>query len=115
MDSTTHLISERELKLMKKSAFLINTARGKIVDEAALVSALREGEIKAAAADVIEDETTEQSLLFDLENTIITPHSAFVSEDSFYTARKMALRQLVQRLSNNKRPTTLVNPEVKIR
>lgn len=112
LDSTTHLISERELKKMKKSSFLINTARGKVVDETALVKALKEGEIKAAAVDVIEDETTETSPLFALDNTIITPHSAFVSEDSFYNARKIALEQLVQRLSKNQKPEHLVNPNV---
>lgn len=111
-DSTTHLISERELKMMKKSAFLINTARGKVVDEAALVKALKEDEIKAAAVDVIEDVENEKSSLFALENTIITPHSAFVSEDSFYNARKVALEQLVQRLSKNQWPSHLVNPDV---
>ncbi|GEB76315.1 C-terminal binding protein [Sporolactobacillus inulinus] len=112
MDTTHHLISERELKLMKKSAFLINTARGKVVDEAALVKALEDGDIQAAALDVIEDEDTEQSRLFTLENTVITPHAAFVSEDSFYAARKMTLEQLVQRLSADQRPTHLVNPGV---
>ncbi|MDF2909710.1 MAG: C-terminal binding protein [Sporolactobacillus laevolacticus] len=112
LDSTTHLISERELKKMKKSSFLINTARGKVVDETALIKALKEGEIKAAAVDVIEDETTETSPLFALDNTIITPHSAFVSEDSFYNARKIALKQLVQRLSKSQKPEHLVNPGV---
>ncbi|WP_100486919.1 C-terminal binding protein [Sporolactobacillus pectinivorans] len=112
MDTTMHLISERELKLMKKSAFLINTARGKVVDEKSLVKALKTGEIKAAAVDVIEDEITEKSDLFTLENTIITPHSAFVSEDSFYNARKMTLEQLIQRLSKNQKPSHLVNPSV---
>jgi D-3-phosphoglycerate dehydrogenase len=112
LDSTTHLISERELRKMKKSSFLINTARGKVVDETALVKALKEGEIKAAAVDVIEDETTETSPLFALDNTIITPHSAFVSEDSFYNARKIALEQLVQRLSKDQKPEHLVNPGV---
>ncbi|TGA99912.1 C-terminal binding protein [Sporolactobacillus shoreae] len=111
-DSTTHLIAERELKMMKKSAFLINTARGKVVDEKALVKALNNSEIKAAAVDVIEDETTEESPLFALDNTIITPHAAFVSEDSFYNARKIALEQLVQRLSKNQRPSHLVNQDV---
>ncbi|SFG79999.1 C-terminal binding protein [Sporolactobacillus nakayamae] len=112
LESTTHLISERELKLMKKDAFLVNTARGKVVDEAALAKALKAGEIKAAAVDVIEDEARENSPLFALENTIITPHSAFVSEDSFYDARKTTLEQLVQRLSKNEKPANLVNRDV---
>nr|WP_238537697.1 NAD(P)-dependent oxidoreductase [Sporolactobacillus vineae] len=105
-------MSERELKMMKKSAFLINTARGKVVDEKALAKALTNHEIKAAAVDVIEDETTEESPLFALDNTMITPHAAFVSEDSFYNARKIALEQLVQHLSKNQRPSHLVNQNV---
>lgn len=112
MSSTTHLISLRELKLMKKDAFLINTARGKVVDEAALAKALTEGEIRAAAVDVIEDEEAESSPLFALENTIITPHSAFISEDSFYDARKTTLEQLVQRLSKNQKPSNTINLNV---
>ena len=115
MESTTHLISENELKLMKKSAYLINTARGKIVDEKALVKALKEGWIKGAAIDVIEDEESEQSALFKLDNTIITPHAAFMSEDSFYEAKKRCLMQLVLRLAKNERPESLVNKELKIK
>lgn len=115
MESTTHLISEKELKLMKESAYLINTARGKVVDEVALVKALKEGWIKGAAVDVIEDEDTEQSELCALENTIITPHAAFVSEDSFYDGRKRSLKQLVLRLAKNEKPESLVNKELEIK
>lgn len=115
MESTTHLISEKELKLMKNSAYLINTARGKVIDEVALVKALKTGEIKGAAIDVIEDEDTEQSELFALENTVITPHAAFVSEDSFYEGRKKSLKQLVLRLAKNERPESLVNKELEIK
>lgn len=109
---TEHLISDRELQLMKKTAFLINTARGRVVDEAALVRALKSGAIQAAAVDVIEDEVGAKSELFTLENAVITPHAAFVSEDSFYGARKTALAQLVQRICRNGRPEHLVNSAV---
>lgn len=115
MASTTHLISERELKLMKESAYLINTARGKVVDETALIKALKGGWIKAAAVDVIEDEDNEQSELFSLENTVITPHAAFISEDSFYEGRRRALKQLVLRLAKNEKPESLVNKELEIK
>jgi len=111
-DVTWHLIGEKELRLMKPEAFLINTARGSVVDEPALVKALKEGWIKGAAIDVIEDETNEVSDLFELENTVITPHAAFVSEDSFYDGRKRCLEQLVMRLSKNVVPTSLVNKDV---
>lgn len=115
MESTTHLISEKELKMMKDSAYLINTARGKVIDEAALVKALKEGWIKGAAVDVIEDEDTEKSDLFTLENTVITPHAAFVSEDSFYDGRRRALKQLVLRLAKNEKPESLVNKNIEIK
>lgn len=114
-DVTYHLIGEKELSLMKKEAFLINTARGSVVDEPALVKALKEGIIKGAGIDVIEDEVNETSELFELENVVITPHAAFVSEDSFYDGRKRCLEQLVQRFSKKQRPTTLVNKDVEIR
>ena len=68
----------------------------------------------AAAIDVIEDEMTEKSELFGLENCILTPHAAFLSEDSFYEGRYRCLEHLVQRLSEKKeqRPTNLVNSDV---
>ncbi len=113
-DVTYHLIGEKELAMMKKEAFLINTARGSVVDEAALVAALKAGTIKGAGIDVIEDETNETSELFGLENVVITPHAAFVSEDSFYDGRKRALDQLVQRFSKKTVPSTLVNKDVNI-
>lgn len=112
-DVTWHLIGERELKLMKKDAFLINTARGSVVDEKALVRALDEKWIKGAGIDVIEDELNECSELFRFnDNVVITPHAAFISEDSFYEARRIALEQLVMRLVKNERPTNLVNKEI---
>lgn len=113
-DATRGMMGTAQFAKMKPSAFFINTARGGVVDEAALVHALQTGEILAAAVDVIEDEATEQSALFALENTVITPHAAFLSEDSFYNGRKMALEQLVQRLSLRQIPSNLVNKEVHI-
>lgn len=112
MPSTYHLIGEAELARMKPTAYLINTARGSVVDEAALVRALQNGTIKGAGIDVIEDEANEKSDLFSLENVVITPHAAFVSEDSFYEGRKKALRQLVMRLSEKTAPEHLVNRDV---
>lgn len=114
LPETTHLISTPQLQRMKKSAFLINTARGAVVDEEALVQALKNGEIAGAGVDVIEDEIHETSDLFGLENVVITPHAAFVSEESFYSARKIALEQLVARLVHKKRPSNLVNQAISI-
>ncbi|MDD6351051.1 MAG: C-terminal binding protein [Lachnospiraceae bacterium] len=97
---TYHLIGRHELSLMKKDAFLINTARGAIVDEEALYHALVHHEIRAAAVDVIEDEANHKSRLLGLDNCIITPHSAFLSEDSYYEAKRRCLHNLVERLSD---------------
>lgn len=112
---THHLIGARELGLMKPDAFLINTARGGVVDEAALVAALKARRIAGAGIDVIEDEITEHTQLRDLENVVITPHSAFLSEESFAEARRVALEQLVQLLVEGRRPKNLVNRDVALK
>jgi len=71
---TEGLIGERELGLMKDDARIVNTARGGIVDEAALARALQEGRIGGAALDVFAEEPTTESPLFGLENVVVTPH-----------------------------------------
>ena len=113
-DVTKNMMGKAQFAKMKPSAFFINTARGGVVDESALVEALKTGEILGAAVDVIADEATEKSELFALDNTVITPHAAFLSVDSFYNGRKLALEQLVQRLSKKQRPENLINKDVEI-
>jgi glyoxylate reductase len=85
---TRHLIGTRELRLMKPSAFLINTARGPVVDEAALVEALRDGEIAGAGLDVYENEPELAAGLAGLENVVLLPH---VGSATVETRTKMAL------------------------
>lgn len=111
---TEHMMSDAQFAMMKPTAFFINTARGSVVDEKALVNALKSHTIQAAAVDVIEDEITEKSELFGLDNCIMTPHSAFLSEDSFYEGRERSLRHLVERLSSNGTGTynSVVNKEL---
>ncbi len=111
---TTKMMGAAQFAKMKDSAFFINTARGGVVDEPALVEALKTGAIMGAAVDVIADEASEKSDLFALENTVITPHAAFMSVDAFYNGRKLALEQLVQRLSKKETPTNLVNKNLEI-
>lgn len=111
-DETFHMIGAEQFRKMKKSAFLINTARGSVVDEAALCDALKNGTITGAAVDVVEDVDGQQSALSGFENTVVTPHTAFLSEESFYGAREIALRQLVQRLAQHRPPENLVNREL---
>lgn len=73
-DETKHLIGAKELALMKKSAYLVNTARGPLVDEKALVSALEKNEIAGAGIDVFEEEPAIQEGLFNFDNVVLTPH-----------------------------------------
>lgn len=112
LPETRHLISTEELDLMKPSAFLVNTARGAVVNEQALVAALTTGQIAGAGIDVIEDEVNEKSDLFNLENVVITPHAAFISKESLADGRRIALSQLVQRLVTGEAPSNLVNKGV---
>lgn len=94
-DSTRNLISTDEFEQMKASAFLINCARGGIVDEAALAQALREGYIAGAATDVLTVEPPKDGnvlLAEDIPNLIITPHSAWGSVD----ARQRIVQQMVE-------------------
>jgi phosphoglycerate dehydrogenase-like enzyme len=77
---TRHLIGRRELALMKPSAFLINTARGGLIDEAALYEALTSGRLAGAGLDVFEAEPPEGSPLLKLDNVLLAPHAAGMDE-----------------------------------
>ena len=87
LDSTKHLMNAERLAMMKNSAYLVNTSRGPVIDEAALVEALKDGVIKGAALDVFEDEPALKPGLADLENVVITPH---IASATIETRGKMA-------------------------
>ena len=85
-DRTRHMIDEPELALMKRSAFLINTARGGLVSEKALINALSREAIAGAAVDVYDDEPIPlDHPLRSLPNVLLTPHIGFVTEDNYRT------------------------------
>ncbi|MEM3588220.1 MAG: C-terminal binding protein, partial [Candidatus Jordarchaeaceae archaeon] len=106
-----HLIGEEEFRLMKKTAILINTARGAIVDQKALYRALKEKWISGAALDVLEKEPPEPNdPLLKLDNVIITPHIGWYTEESAINLRKLAAEEVRRVLLGNK-PKNLVNPE----
>lgn len=108
---TKHLISDRELKLMKKSAILINTSRGPIVDEEALVRALKEGEIWGAGLDVYEREPEITPGLAELKNVVLCPHIASATEETRTKMGLMAAENLLAGLGG-KIPPNCLNPEV---
>jgi glyoxylate reductase len=111
LPSTHHLISEREFKLMKPTAILINTARGPIVDEKALVKALQAGTIARAGLDVFENEPAVEPELLTMENVVITPHIASASVETRGKMAKMASDNLVA-FHHGQRPPNILNPEV---
>jgi phosphoglycerate dehydrogenase-like enzyme len=99
--SSLHLIDSRAFAVMKETAYFINIARGEIVDEDALVAALRGGKIAGAALDVAEDEPLDpESPLWDMDNVIITPHvSAAGSTNDYFRLRKLFADNLNRFLS----------------
>jgi D-3-phosphoglycerate dehydrogenase len=110
--STHHLLGERELALMKPTAFLINTARGPIVDELALVAALGERRLAGAGLDVFETEPLPlEHPLRQLDNAILTPHSASWSVESSAECRRVAVEHVVTVLRGGV-PSDVVNRAV---
>jgi D-3-phosphoglycerate dehydrogenase / 2-oxoglutarate reductase len=111
-EETRHLIDESALRRMKDTALLINTARGALVDTAALVQALHEGWIAGAGIDVLEDEPLARDHpLVGTERAVLTPHSAWNSEGSVAELKRRVAISVLDVLEGN-RPGSVVNPEV---
>ncbi|MCL4371177.1 MAG: C-terminal binding protein [Chloroflexi bacterium] len=109
---TNHLIGEAQLRQMKPGAFLINVARGPLVDERALYKALTQGWIAGAGVDVMEKEPPDpDNPLLPLDNFVVTSHAAFYSEESVARLQELATQQVAMVL-RGERPTFAVNPEV---
>ena len=109
---THHLISTNELATMKNTAFLINAARGPIIDEQALVRALEAGEIAGCALDVYENEPAVASALLRMPNAVLVPHIGSASTEARTRMALMVVDNLVAVLQNNVRPPNVVNPEI---
>ena len=110
-DSTRGLIGRRELALMKPSAILINTSRGPVVDEAALLEALRERRIWGAGLDVFEQEPTPgDNPLLQLENIVVAPHLAGQTAESYPRRADLAFENM-QRILDGQTPHNLVTPK----
>lgn len=114
-DTTRGLIGARELSLMKPTAWLLNTARGCIVDEDALEQALRQGRIAGAALDCFETEpVTVPSRFRELENVILAPHSIAWTEELFRDIGRTACQSMLD-LSLGRWPSGVLNPELRDR
>jgi phosphoserine phosphatase len=108
---TRNMIGEREMALMKPGAFLINVARGKVVDEAALVAACRSGHLGGAALDVFAKEPFDNPALLDLHNVILTPHLGGTTHESM-RASAVEVAEEVLALLTGRTPQNICNPEV---
>jgi D-3-phosphoglycerate dehydrogenase len=109
---TKGMIGEKAFSMMKSTAYIINCARGPIVDEAALIEALRNGKIAGAGLDVLESALpSRDNPLFAMDNVIVTPHVAFFSQQSFIELRTRASQAVVDVLSGRV-PGNVANPQV---
>ncbi len=109
---TRHMLDAKALSLMKEHAVVVNTARGSIIDEKALVKALEEGRIGGAGLDVLEKEPpSADNPLLSMESVIITPHIAWYSEESFERDMVQGMDEVLRVLSGH-RPRYIVNPEI---
>ena len=111
-EETRHLIGEKELKKMKKTAFLVNVARGPVVDEAALIKALQEGWIRGAGLDVFDQEpVSPDNPLLKMDNVVLTPH-ALAQTDQTFTKMWDIITGQISQIIRGEIPETLVNRDV---
>ncbi|MFQ6073670.1 MAG: glyoxylate reductase [Candidatus Bathyarchaeia archaeon] len=112
MKATYHLVNEQRLRLMKKTAYLINNSRGPVVDEKALYKALKEGWIAGAGLDVFEQEPTPaDNPLLTLDNLVVAPHISSASHETRSKMAEMVAENLIA-FFEGRTPPNLVNPEV---
>lgn len=104
------MIGAAELKQMKRTAILINSTRGGVVDDAALIAALQEGTLRAAGLDVFENEPRLNPGFLGLDNVVLAPHVGSSTEATRRAMAMTAARNLVAALSGGK-PPNLLNPE----
>jgi lactate dehydrogenase-like 2-hydroxyacid dehydrogenase len=109
--ATHHLIGAAELVLMKPAAILVNIARGGVVDDAALIAALRAGTIAAAGLDVFENEPQLDPGFLALENVVLSPHIASATRATREAMARLAIRNLTDTLAGT-RPPSLLNADV---
>ena len=111
MPETTHLIGKKELEMMKPTAYIINTSRGPVIDEAALVEVLKAGAIAGAGLDVYEEEPAMKPGLAECWNAVLAPHTASATLETRTKMATMAAGNILA-LLEGKRPPNILNPEV---
>ncbi|MGB7055209.1 MAG: D-glycerate dehydrogenase [bacterium] len=111
-EQTKRLLSIEEFRFMKKTAYLINVARGKIVDERALVAAISDKEIAGCALDVYENEPRVEPGLISLPNVVLVPHIGSASIEARTEMSMMVANNVISVLIDKKHPPNIVNPEI---
>ncbi len=112
-EETTNMFSENEFKIMKESAFLINCARGGIINEVALLDALKSSKIRAAGLDVYDDEpSTSSNPLFSLDNILLSPHIAGVTQEATIRMSKQAVQNVLDVFDDKVDPEVVINKNV---
>jgi len=112
MDETHHLIGKRELELIGEDGYLINASRGPVIDEVALVEALKSGTIAGAALDVYEDEPEMKPGLEECENAVLLPHLGSASKETRTKMADLAVSNILNFFAEGEEPPTPVNPDV---
>jgi glyoxylate reductase len=111
-EDTYHMISEKELSLMKPGAFLINVSRGPVVDENALVKAMKNRIIAGCALDVFEHEPRVAHELVEMTNTILVPHIGSATVETRLNMAMTTVKSVLSVLIDKERPLHIVNPHV---
>lgn len=111
-DQTRNMISAPQLKMLKQGAYIFNTARGGIIDEAALAAEITSGHIAGAGLDVLQDEEGFTSPLNGMERAVLTPHVAYYSEESSLELRRKSFEAMYSVLAEKRPPKYLLNKEV---
>lgn len=107
LDSTRHLINKERLAIMKMSVYFVNTSRGPVVDEQALVEALKNKTIKGAALDVFENEPKLAPGLVELDNVVLTPHIASATEETRAKMSELAAQNIIDALEGRTPPNLI--------
>jgi glyoxylate reductase len=109
-DGTRHLLDERRLRLMPRGAFVVNTARGPLIDEAALVRVLAAGHLGGAGLDVYEDEPAVHPGLQGRENVVLLPHIGSATVETRAAMAELAATNILAVLAGDDPPTPVVRP-----
>jgi glyoxylate reductase len=110
-ENTHHLIDEKEMKMMKNGVFIINTSRGSVINEKALVKYLQNGKIGGAGLDVFEEEPLITLALYEMNNVVLTPHNATGTIDTRIELAKEASKNILD-FFDGKKTISIVNPQV---